>query len=119
LRRESRNSFINKFLHFANFDKRAKGEFQVITLLSREEFLEKKGPIGSAIARMAELMYGKKEGQLVREKWKEMSGEGLRSREFATLVDVILRYGGVTYLSLSVAALMILLIVQGYENEGG
>jgi len=119
LRRENRYAFIDEFLHYAQFSKRANPEDMVYDVkkpMTREELIEKRGWLGGQIAAIAGQMFGKKEAKYVREQWKELSGIGLRSREFATVVDLVTHFGP-TFLALLAAALMILLIKKGSEES--
>ncbi|OGK46261.1 hypothetical protein A3A93_06560 [Candidatus Roizmanbacteria bacterium RIFCSPLOWO2_01_FULL_38_12] len=120
LRREDRYAFIEEFLHEAQFGKRASPDDQVYVVekpKSVTELWQESGPIISKIAAITGQLFGEKKAKYVRQVWKEQSGIGLRSREYATITDLVMRYGP-TYLVLIFAALILLLIRKGAEDSG-
>ena len=61
-------------------------------------------------------LFGRKEGDLVRARWKEESGEGLRDREVANIAVILIREGP-KYITLVVAAILILGLIRGYQES--
>ncbi len=120
LRRDDRYAFIEEFLHEAQFGKRASPDDQVYVLkhpMSAQEIFNEPGLITSKLYEIAKQFFGERKAKYVREVWKEQSGIGLRSREFATIAYMVERMGP-TILVLAMAALLLLLITKGAKDSG-
>ncbi len=119
LHREDRSRIVKDFLHYAQFPKYASDTAKVYEVAgaSHQQRWKEYGWIGNMAGRVADTFFGKGEGDIVRKRWKEMSGEGLRNREIATMAHVVLREGP-KYIFLVILAAIILAAKRGFdENE--
>jgi|GEM_PF-4045530 len=118
LRREDRYHLITDFLHYAQFPKRAAGadqEWEYEKAWTMADVMGNMGEFGAKIGAVADKFLGNEGGKMVRNKWKELSGEGLRSREYATIAHLLTREGP-KYLVLIAAAIVILGMVRGFQE---
>lgn len=121
LRREDRYRILRDYHHYAQLPKRVKEEEEVYELMTQKEHLgDEYGWIGEKIGGIIDTLFGSEDGKLVRQKWKEKSGEGIRDREIANLVNLIL-HEGPKYVVLVVLAILILGMIRGYQevDNGG
>ncbi len=124
LRREDRYKIVSDYLHYAQLPKRVKAENEVweeVDLYKDkwgDQWSEKYGEdtkwIGEAAGNLADKLLGRKEGDIVRQQWKEQSGNGLRDRQIANVAQLLI-HEGPKYLALLVLVIMILGMVKGYQ----
>jgi len=118
LRREDRYHLVTDFLHYAQFPKRAADADQVWEYekaWTMAEVMGGMGEFGAKIGGVADKIFGKEAGGMVRKKWQELSGEGLREREYASIANLLTREGP-KYLVLLAAAILILGMIKGYQE---
>jgi len=118
LHREDRFRIVKDFLHYSQFPKYASESAQVFEEAgaSHQQRWKEYGWIGSMAGKVADTLFGKGEGEIVRKKWKEMSGEGLRNREIANVAHMIMREGP-KYIGLVLLAVLILSMKRGFEEN--
>lgn len=118
LHREDRYRIVTDFLHYAQFPKHTPESAQVFEVAgtSHHERWKEYGWIGSMAGSVADTLFGKGDGDIVRKKWKEMSGEGLRNREIANVAHMLLREGP-KYIGLVLLAVLILSMKRGLEEN--
>jgi len=117
LRREDRYKIITEFLHSAQFTKYSKGanvKFETEKSWTFEKVLGNLGSFGEDVGRAADMMFGRKAGKLVRKKFDDISGEGMRSRELAGILDLV-KNNAIPTLLLIAVAFFILFTIQGYK----
>jgi len=119
LNREDRYEMISDYLHYGQFPKRVKESNQIWEYEKNwtlEEVMGNLGDIGAQVGAVADSFFGRDAGKLVRKKWKEKSGEGLRDREFSNVVH-LLTMEGPKYLVIALAVIAILAMVKGYQSS--
>lgn len=118
LRREDRYHLLNDIMHVALFPKRVKPEDQVWeyeNAWTAQDVLGNLGEFGEKVGSIADKIFGRQAGRVVRKRWKEKSAEGLRDREFANIISMLTREGP-KYLIAIFVAIMILGMVKGYQE---
>lgn len=117
LHREDRYRIVTDFLHYAQFPKRTPESAKVYeTVPSYQERWADKGWIGEQVGKVADMLFGTQDGNVVRNKWAEMSGDGLRDREIANIAHLIMREGP-KYMILVALAVLILAAKRGFEEN--
>lgn len=117
LRRSDRYAIVKDFLHYSQFPKRAKASDQVYEYEpSFQEKWKESGWLGEKVGQIADTLFGTKDGKMVRKRWKEMSGEGLRDREIANIFALVVREGP-KYLALVMLAILILSMKKGFDDS--
>ncbi len=125
LRREDRYAMATEFMHSGQFPKRAKEKvFDVVnrSKYRREQLIENLKIIPSGenianwVANIADMFFSKEEAMVVRKRWQELSGEAMRDRQFANIMDLAKREGP-KLIVLIMLALAFLLVVRGYQES--
>ncbi len=117
LHREDRYRIVKDFLHYSQFPKRAAASAQVYEHMpSYSEQWKDKAWLGEQMGRVVDAFLGTKDGKVVRKRWKEMSGEALRDREIANIMDLVTREGP-KYVLLIMLAVIILAAKKGFEDN--
>ena len=124
MRPEDRYKFVSDYLQYSQLPKRVKPVEEVWEEVDgykqkwgdqwAEKYGEDKKWIGEEAGKLADKLFGKEEGMMVRKQWKEQSGNGLRDRQIANVAHLLLREGP-KYLALLVLVILILGMVKGYQ----
>ncbi|KKQ37990.1 MAG: hypothetical protein US54_C0021G0017 [Candidatus Roizmanbacteria bacterium GW2011_GWA2_37_7] len=117
LRREDRYRILQDYLHYAQLPKRVKADEEIYELMTNQEHWgDEHGWIGGMLGNVADILFGSEDGKLVRQRWKEKSGEGIRDREIANLANLLI-HEGPKYIILAALAILLLGMIKGYQES--